>query len=121
MEGAVMNPTAQNVTDLVSGNDRTINVNVTTAAGAAVSLVGAGAIDWKVFGNLRGTTVLITKSIGSGITVTNEAGGLFSIALTATDTEPLEGEYRHEGELTDSTGAITTIFAGRLVVRRNLF
>ena len=116
-----MNPTAQNVTDLVSGNDRTINVTVTTAAGVAVSLAGAGAIVWKVYGNLRGVTVLITKSVGSGITVTNAAAGLFSIALSAADTESLEGEYRHEGELTDSTGAITTIFAGRIVVRRNLF
>lgn len=72
--------------EIARGETLSINVSVIDDASAAVDITG-----WTLeasFRNAENDPALIgaKKTIGSGITVTNAAGGLFTIALPASET-----------------------------------
>ena len=56
----------------------------------------------------------LSKSIGSGITVTDAVNGIFQVELTPADTLAKKGSYYHEAQVTDGSSDIATVFFGIL-------
>jgi hypothetical protein len=100
---------------LYAGDDRVLSCSVVDSTGAAQSLVGITSLIWTLR-TAPGATALLTKGIGTGITVTNAAGGLYTIALDTLNTATLSGRYYHKAVLTDSVADITTIMEGWVTI-----
>lgn len=66
------------------------------------NLTGA-AISWRLTG--RGAT--ITKTIGSGVTITDDTNGICTVTLAPADTAQLAGTYYHELQATVGGGVVT--------------
>lgn len=95
-----------NVTGIFSGEDRSIQFTVKDSAGAAVDVTG-WAISF-VAGN-------VTKTVGSGVTLTTPAAGVVTVALGATDTTALLGGNNYKLRRTD-TGYNTVLAYGSITV-----
>lgn len=115
--------------DVAGGSDGTLYVGgdhlefvvaVTDAAGAPANLTGAMAIKYVITrqgsGGQPSGPALVSKTLGSGIAVTDAAGGIFTVTLEDGVTGSLAGSYRHEAEVTDVEGRISTVFVGTYVV-----
>jgi hypothetical protein len=100
---------------MYAGDDRFLSCSVVDSTGAAQSLVGITSLVWTLR-TAPGATALLTKGIGTGITVTNAAGGLYTIALDTLNTATLSGRYYHKAVLTDSVADITTIMEGWVTI-----
>lgn len=112
-----MTMTNQNVT-IWAGDTVNLNVVVGDGAGGLKDISGA-TIAWLLYDENAGASVL-TKSTGSGITITSGAGGAFTVALAAADTEDVTpGAYYHEAEVTDTLGNISTVFIGSVKINRS--
>lgn len=90
---------------MIANNDVNIQFTVVDANGTAVPITGA-TIKWEAR-RRTGETAVITKTTSSGITITNGAGGIFSVGLDAADTLSLSGNYIHEAVVTLSGDAVT--------------
>lgn len=97
---------------IVQGDDVSIVINATDKTAAAIDLTGVTALTFKVRVGTLGTTY-ITKTLGSGVTITNAAAGEITVALlspTDTGVENMPaGDYLFELQITDSAGNISTI------------
>ena len=102
--------------NLHAGDNPSIPVTVKDSADVVVDITAATAIKWNLYRDSRGTA-LVTKTLGSGITVTSGVGGIFTIALVAGDTSALFGYFYHEAELTLG-GNISTVLTGYIQIRR---
>lgn len=103
----------------IAGDTRTVQATVEQSAGAPFNLTGA-AIKWQVFAMSGGTftgSPIISKSVGSGITITNAAGGIFQISLASADTTGLAGTYYHEAEVTMPGGIVHTALTGTITIK----
>ena len=91
---------------LVAGQDITLTISVTDSAGAAVDLTGASARFVLSTPNDR-VTVLDSADSPQTATcaVTNEAGGVVTVTITAANSAALLGDYYYEIKVTDSAGA----------------
>lgn len=99
----------------------TTTVNITMYAGE--TLVRSMTVTQDdVAVNLTGTAIryvlnaptAIVKYVSSGITVTNAAGGAFTLTLLPADTIALNGTYVHEIKLETSGGVVTTAMTGSM-------
>ena len=91
---------------MVSGDTKILNITAQTSTGTALNLNGA-TITWQLF-PLGGGTALVTKSIGSGITVTDASNGVFQVKIDPADTASLAGSYNHEVQIVDTDGNVLT-------------
>lgn len=92
-----------------------------TLGGAPVDLTGITGL-WFTVKRSTDSAALFQKSIGSGITVTNAAGGLARITFSPADTTslpprqvPLEYDLEYE-----SGGEVYTLARGRLTVEPDI-
>lgn len=96
------------------GDTVSVDFAVTDSAGVALDLTGA-TVKWQLAAR-PGSAALVTKQTSSGITVTNAAGGLFTVAIASSDTTSLSrGRYYHEAQVTDAAGNISTVAVGHAV------
>jgi hypothetical protein len=114
-------PTSAEMT-MVRGDTRLIRATFVDEAGGVLSLVGC-TIRWWMAKTANGPS-LLTKSIGSGVTVVNAAGGRFDVRIAPVDTANVvsipPGDYYHECEVIDSSGDVATVFAGKLTITKDL-
>lgn len=109
---------------LVAGDSHLIEFAV-TENGVAADLTGATALRWgcvkrRADGTFTGAAV-VTKALGSGVEITDAAGGVIQVTLDPDDTAELPaGAYYHELELTDAGGAVITLATGTLNLAANL-
>ena len=107
--------------ELFTGKDRTLQFTVVDAAGAAQAITG-WALKWVLCSNQDRRTPLVSKTVGSGITITNGAGGICQVAITDDDTATLAGaedpKYFHELSRTDS-GNEDVLAYGTVVLRQS--
>jgi hypothetical protein len=102
----------QDVKNYVSGDTLPINVTAKDETGAILDLTGAALVYEVSTGEEPTQPPMLTKTIGSGITVVSAAAGTFTITLTAGETASMvTGNYFHECEVTIS-GAVYTLFQG---------
>ena len=99
---------------MTAGDDKTLVVTVKDANGTAVNITGA-SIKWQCARSF-GKASDISKTTSSGISITDGANGVFTVTLTAANTESLRGNFYHEAQLTDSGGAISTVLFGTMKV-----
>ena len=111
--------TGRDITDLYQGTTRTLDVSILDASGTAVDLSSVTGVEWVMAPNAYGTAV-ISKSLGDGIAITDEAGGLVTIALLPADTEDLPcGRYYHECRVSEGEN-VTKVFTGHVTLLRDL-
>lgn len=117
-------PTQSNITadhELFSGKDRTLSFTITDSAGSAQAITGWAMQFTLTNINDRSGTALITKTVGSGITITNGAGGICQVAIADTDTDGLVGSdaprYWYELARTDA-GNEDVLAYGTVVLRQ---
>lgn len=65
----------------------------------------------------RSSEAVIEKSITS---FTDASEGLASITLTNSDTDIVEGTYKYEAKLVDSTGEMFTLNTGDITIKQSL-
>ena len=101
---------------LVAGETRQIAVTLTDSDGVAIDLTDA-AIEYEA-----GFVTPLTKSLGSGITVTDAAAGQFTIDLEQADTVDYDRTLSvlHECKVLTSGGEVIVVFTGRLRVTDSL-
>ena len=93
---------------MVLNNDRNVQFNVVDNLGNPVNITDF-QIRWQVKKSYL-SEALITKTVGSGITMTDPSLGQFVVQILAADTVNLApGSYFHEAIVTDTTGKSTTL------------
>ena len=97
-----------------SGDTKNISITITDSAGDAVDLTGATSI-WAIY---SGGTALLTKTSAAGaITYGGASTNVATVAVAAADTESIAGGvYRHELEITDTSGNVSTACSGTVVI-----
>lgn len=94
--------TIQNITAYI-GTDNSYVFTVFQSDGVTPVNITGFAIQFVVeeYGNSAG--VFITKTVGSGVTLTNPTQGQFTVSLVAADTASMyPGQYAYRTERTDS-------------------
>ncbi len=103
---------------MVSGDTKEIVVDVLDELDAVVPITGASAV--FILSLTEFSAALVTKTVGSGIVITNGAGGILTVTLLPADTEALVGTHYFEIELTDTGGRVSTIVLGHIDIRKNV-
>ena len=100
--------------DLFYGEIHTLVIDVSdkNSEGAALVLTGS-TCTWLM---LLGSTTILTKTVGSGITLSTTKVGRMSIALSAANCSQTAGTYTHEARVTLADGTIATIFLGSITI-----
>ena len=79
---------------MYAGDTLILEITAKDSDGTALDLTGL-TVKWSL-ARVNTSPALLTKTVGSGITVTNAALGQFKVELTPTDTASFSGEYYHE-------------------------
>lgn len=100
-----------------SGDTQTLKITVNDGATPPVAKDLTGAtITWGL-AKRQGKAPFLTKTIGSGITVTDAVNGELEVAIDPADTADVKGgSYYHELEITDSIGNIATAAYGDVTI-----
>jgi len=101
--------TGQNVT-VYQDTNRTLEVTVYDADGAPLPISGY-YFNYVVYKPTTGQ-VVITKTVGSGITITDGDNGIFEVDLVPAELTPLLGQYNHECGSITPAGSDNVIFTG---------
>lgn len=102
----------------VAGDHLELVVSVVDGDGAAVDLAGLQGARYVITTSSGSTAALALKSLGSGIAVTDEAGGVLTVTLSSGDTGSLAGTYAHELEIIDALGRVATVMQGQIKIAR---
>jgi hypothetical protein len=108
--------TAQvNLRELTAGDDYELEVTVLDDAGAPRDILGVPSIKFAL---ARRGEVVVEKTLGNGIEITNAAAGRILVYLDAADTEGLSGNCTFEVEVIDLAGKYQTPVYGTVPFRR---
>lgn len=109
--------TAQNFTIWV-GDDNTITTVVRDVNNATVDLSDLVDAQWTFKAYPLTAIPIFEKILGSGIVVTNPAGGAISVTIDASDTSDLmPGEYYHELRIIDVANLTSTVAIGTITLK----
>lgn len=99
---------------LIRGDDRTLTVTVVDDLGAAANLTGILGMWFTVKRHQTDTDLeaVIQKSLGSGVAVTDAAGGIATVTLTAANTASATGLHFWDVQVKTAAGLITTLATG---------
>lgn len=90
---------------------------VLDSAGNAVDISTVSDIGWSAKrGETDSAAVSKTKAAGQIAFVTDGTDGKFQVTILAADTAAMSGFYFHAATLTDASGEVTTVSAGRMQV-----
>jgi hypothetical protein len=96
--------------EMVAGDTKNVVVTV-----AGTDLTGA-TIKWALKKSVSSTVANVSKTTSDGISISDAAGGVFTIALAPADTVNLKNDYYHEAEVTDQQGNVSTVMTGRISI-----
>lgn len=105
-----MTYTGQNI-DMYAGDSKYIDVTTLDADNGGVLDITGCSITYIIYKQST-KNIVITKTVGSGITLTDPSNGRFRITLSPSDTQSMKGIYNHEAELVDLSSNISTLFTG---------
>lgn len=108
----------QDVT-IQAGEYKKFSVTIKNGSGTAINLTGATPIQYGI-SQTEGGARILTKTLGSGITITDAANGVLEIVITAADLAGKEGEFHHELSITESSGNKSCAFTGKLTVKPSM-
>ncbi len=98
---------------LYGGEDKALPWTVVQEDGVTAQNITGWSIRWRLFRFRDSVAALVTKTVGSGIAITNGPTGAYTVTLTPTDLTVTNGDYWYRSERTDS-GAVTTVQEGYL-------
>lgn len=108
----------------VAGDYLDLVVTAVDGDGDPIDISGAAGMRYSISAMLSNGEPtgpsLLTKSLGSGVALTNGAAGVFTITLANGDTGGMPGVHYHEAEMIDSEGRVVTLFRGSIAVTRQL-
>jgi len=94
---------------IIRGDDIELTINVVDENGDALDLTGITAAAFKLKETLSGSVVL-TKTLGSGVTVTDAAEGELKVVLTNAETTLFKiRKHFFEIQITDASSKISTV------------
>lgn len=103
---------------IVAGDTKYIHVTVRNSDGTMKNLSQA-KIQWSVKNSLTSTSNLIYKDTDNlGIEIEDVLEGKFLILLSELDTINMSGTFYHVAKVTDSIGSVSTIFQGKLYIKK---
>lgn len=109
-----------------SGDDVGVNVTIRDEAGAVIDVSSASAFRYQAAEYNADNadrpwhgSAVISKALGSGVTVTDGPNGVVRVTLSSADTASLEGRFYHELEMTLG-GAVSTVMTGLLTIQADL-
>lgn len=116
--------TAQNVSfEMKAGNTRKLEVFVEDKDGKPLDITGMTTAEWVLKEEVDSGTVILSKSLGSGIQIVSFTGGTqdkpvphLLITLNPSDTQTLGSSYYHECEVSIG-GDDATLFEGTVRIR----
>ena len=76
----------------------------------------SATIDWFLTTINDPSTAVVTKSIGSGITVTDLTNGVFDVTVDPADTEGLEGKHLHWVRVVDGNSDDAVVTTGAVKI-----
>lgn len=111
-----MTKTAQDVT-IYAGDTANIKVTVYDSDNSNVRKnITGSTVKWVMF-DPDDTGVILTKTTPSTVSVTDATNGELTIPLAPADTEAISpGNYRHEAEITDASGNVSTVLVGDFII-----
>lgn len=113
-----MTKTAQDIT-IYAGDTVNINVTVLDSDNGGYKSIAGSTIIWVLF-DPDDTGVLLTKTTADAISITDGLNGALTIALVPADTEAVTpGNYRHEAEVTDASGNVSTVLTGDFIIKES--
>lgn len=99
------------------GEARSFDFSIFQADGVTAQNITGWALEWVLRPNPESNVAILTKTTGAGITITNGAGGLCSVAIARADTLALPPDiYAHSLRRTDS-GSESVLSFGPAVLR----
>jgi len=104
---------------IMRGDSLSMKVRVSTDEGAYLNMVGA-SVDMTVKKELSDDDLdaVISKSVGSGITLLESANGYFEVVLTGDDTKDLDdGVYYYDVQVTLDSTEVYTVMVGKLYLK----
>lgn len=111
---------------MLAGDSKVLKVTVVDETGTPLPLAGTQSVTWRMARTARSTPVL-SKTLASGVTLIADAAALggvncgrLDVRVESADSGPLDGEYFHDCQIVDASGARSTIFYGRANVTPNL-
>ena len=99
---------------MTAGDSKVLEVTVVDTENEAVDITGT-TIRWQLARLATDAEPLISKSVGSGIEITDGPAGRFDVTLDPGDTADLDGSYYYEAEVDDG-GVISTVLSGRATI-----
>ena len=105
---------------ITRGDDVTLDFTVTTG-GVAVDLTGA-TLQFlvKTLPTDTDANAIFTKTVGSGITVTDATAGIGEIAFTQANTISLSGGTRYYAFTMKKSSVVTTLDQGAFIILNNV-
>lgn len=107
-----------------SGDSKNIFITIKDSDGVVVDVTNFTAFTWSMSAlepdGKFSSTVTLSKSLGSGITVSDGLNGIIKVRLEEADTESLDGLYYHETEGVSATPDTGTTTTGTLTIDRDL-
>jgi len=106
-----------------SGDNRSLSVTITDQSQAVLDVSGA-AITWALSRAVTDKVepkgvAIVSKTVGSGITITDGSNGLVEVTIAEADTASLAGTYYHEMQMVLS-GNTSTIMYGTVIIKKDL-
>ncbi len=100
--------------ELWAGETRNLVIDVfdKNDGDSALDLAGS-AVTWRL---LYGATVVLTKTVGGGITLSTTVRGRMSVPISAADSNQTSGIYTHQARVVLADGNIETITIGTVVI-----
>lgn len=111
----------QDIPSHPQGDTLTIDADIVDEDGTALDLTGYQAIRWVLAEQYGGGDPLVEKTAaGGGITVVSAPNGEVRVAVEPADTDAVSpGQYRHELEVTDDNGDVSTVLVGTVEILRS--
>lgn len=106
-----MAKTGQNIL-MYQGDEKVLVVTVRDEKTNAILDINGVDLTWVVYRKTYPYNVILTKTIGNGITLTDPDNGQFEIEILPANTSGIYGDFNHECELVDVNGYPSTIFTG---------
>lgn len=110
-----MTATGQNF-EMHQGDRKQVEIPVTNELGAALDLGPFTEVVWVVY-HPTTKNIVLTKSLGDGITVPIVSDGVIIIDLLPEDTvDIIPNTYNHECEISDGADVVATVTTGTIKI-----
>src|SRR5678815_504970 len=105
----------RDIDNLYQGTTRTLDIDIIDENEQPVDLSTITAVEWRMAPNSYAVATL-SKSLGSGITITDALAGKIAITILPGDTENMPcGRYYHECRLAEDTNT-SKVFTGHITL-----